>query len=467
MIFRANKLKGKKLCVLKPAILAETAFVAETVAMLAEFKLTLLHDYLEGLTESHVLSFAEIISFNKNNPDLESFCDFDGQDVLVTEASELGLVRKRTILMDIWLLFVLSMTTLGLSHNAEGSPFSFREATVHDIRIALDHNRLTSQDLVEFYLEEIRRLNPPGSVTGLAGIPILLKDNIATKDKLNTTAGSYVLLGSIVPQDAGVVKKLRKAGAIILGKASMTEWAAYRSNNVPNGWNARRGQSVNPYLKSADPCGSSTGSVTSVAANMAAVTLGTETSGSILCPSSSNSVVGIKPTVGLTSRAGVVPISPRQDTVGPICRTVSDAVYVLDAIVGFDPDDAVATKKASKYIPRGGYLQFLKSNGLKGKRLGIPRYTFVGFSNSSEELKAFEPHFHILRQRGAVLVDIVDTASFDTVIASMYNDQFKAMNVEFKLALNTYLKQLITSPVRSLADAIVFNKKHSKLVSKQ
>ncbi|CDP18702.1 unnamed protein product [Coffea canephora] len=368
--------------------------------------------------------------------------------------------------MDIALLLFWSTSILGLSHNAEGSLFSIREATVHDIRIALDHNRLTSRELVEFYLKEIRRLNPvlngvievnpdalhlahkadqdrkakkPGSMTGLAGIPILLKDNIATKDKLNTTAGSYALLGSVVPQDAGVVKKLRRAGAIILGKASMTEWAAARSSGVPNGWNARRGQTVNPYLKSADPCGSSTGSAISVAANMVAVTLGTETAGSILCPSSSNSVVGIKPTVGLTSRAGVVPYSPRQDTVGPICRTVSDAVYVLDAIVGFDPDDAVATKKASKYIPHRGYLQFLKSDGLKGKRLGIPR------------------------KRGAVLVDIVDTASFDTIIISMSNDEFKAVIVEFKLALNAYLKQLITSPVRSLADAIVFNKDHSKL----
>ncbi|XP_027114018.2 probable amidase At4g34880 [Coffea arabica] len=392
--------------------------------------------------------------------------------------------------MDIALLLFWSTTILGLSHNAEGSLFSIREATVHDIRIALDHNRLTSRELVEFYLKEIRRLNPvlngvievnpdalhlarkadqdrkakkPGSMTGLAGIPILLKDNIATKDKLNTTAGSYALLGSVVPQDAGVVKKLRRAGAIILGKASMTEWAAARSSGVPNGWNARRGQSVNPYLKSANPCGSSTGSAISVAANMVAVTLGTETAGSILCPSSYNSVVGIKPTVGLTSRAGVVPYSPRQDTVGPICRTVSDAVYVLDAIVGFDPDDAVATKKASKYIPHRGYLQFLKSNGLKGKRLGIPRYSFLGFSNSSVALKAFETHFRVLRKRGAVLVDIVDTASFDTIILSMLINESKAVIVEFKLALNAYLKQLITSPVRSLADAIVFNKDHSKL----
>ncbi|KAB1207602.1 hypothetical protein CJ030_MR7G022904 [Morella rubra] len=191
-------------------------------------------------------------------------------------------------------------------------------------------------------------------------------DNIATKDKLNTTAGSYALLGSVVPRDAGVVKKLRKAGAIIIGKASLSEWAHFRSAYAPSGWSGRSGQGKNPYVLSADPCGSSSGSAISVAANLVAVSLATETDGSIICPSSHNSAVGIKPTVGLTSRAGVIPISPRQDTVG----TVSDAVYVLDEIVGLDYRDK-ATIKASLYIPRGGYKQFLKANGLRGKRLGI------------------------------------------------------------------------------------------------
>ncbi|CAL5402251.1 unnamed protein product [Camellia sinensis] len=198
---------------------------------------------------------------------------------------------------------------------------------------------------------------------------------------------------------------------------------------------------VNPYVKSADLGGSKIGSAVSVAANMVTVSLGTETAGSILCPSSFNAVVGIKPTVGLTSQGGVVPISTRQDTVRPICRTVSDAVYVLDAIVGFDPFDAVATRKASKYIPHGGYVQFLKSDGLRGKRLGITSYPFVGFPNDSKNSHAFEPHFNTLR--GATLVQV--------------------LRAEFKLSLNAYLKELLTYPVRSLADAIAFNKKFSDL----
>ncbi|GMP64206.1 hypothetical protein CsSME_00025591 [Camellia sinensis var. sinensis] len=178
----------------------------------------------------------------------------------------------------------------------------------------------------------------------------------------------------------------------------------------------------NPYVKSADLGGSKTGSAVSVAANMVTVSLGTEIAGSILCPSSFNAVVGIKPTVGLTSQGGVVPISTRQDTVGPICRTVSDAVYVLDAIVGFDPFDAVATRKASKYIPHGGYVQFLKSDGLRGKRLGITSYPFVGFPNNSENSHAFEPHFNTLRQRGATLVQGLDIPNFDAIINSVFND---------------------------------------------
>ncbi|KAL7237403.1 hypothetical protein ACSBR2_003651 [Camellia fascicularis] len=369
--------------------------------------------------------------------------------------------------------------------------FPIKEASVHEIQIAFKQNKLTSRQLVEFYLTQIESLNPvlrsvievnpealfladeadrerntksPISQSSLLhGIPILLKDNIATKDKLNTTAGSDALLGSVVARDAGVVAKLRKAGAIVLGKASMTEWAAFRSKKQPNGWCARAGQAVNPYVKSADPGGSSTGSSVSVAANMVTVSLGTETAGSILCPSSFNSVVGIKPTVGLTSRGGVVPISTRQDTVGPICRTVSDAVYVLDAIVGFDPYDAVATRKASKYIPHGGYVQFLKADGLRGKRLGITSYHFFGFPNNSENSHAFELHFNTLRQRGATLVDGLDIPNFDAIINSVFNDQDIALLAEFKLSLNAYLKDLLTSPVRSLADAIAFNKKFSDL----
>ncbi|KAF7134914.1 hypothetical protein RHSIM_Rhsim08G0183700 [Rhododendron simsii] len=387
------------------------------------------------------------------------------------------------------LLMFLGVTLFGFSSTMVNGEFSIREASVHDIRIAFEQDKLTSRKLVEFYLREIERLNPvlravievnpdaldladkadqernakaPVSKSWLHGIPILLKDNIATKDKLNTTAGSYALLGSVVPRDAGVVVKLRKAGSIILGKASLSEWANFRSSDPSNGWSARGGQAVCPYVKSADPSGSSTGSAISVAANMAAVSLGTETDGSIISPSSYNSVVGFKPTVGLTSRGGVVPISPRQDTVGPICRTVSDAVYVLDAIVGYDRYDAVATRKASTYIPHGGYVQFLKADGLKGKRLGITIDSYFGFPKTSEIAQLFEQSFHKLRQGGAILVDGLEIPSLEAIFSMLGGEQI-ALQAEFKLSLNAYLKDLVTSPVRSLADVIAFNEKFSDL----
>ncbi|KAG6711859.1 hypothetical protein I3842_05G076500 [Carya illinoinensis] len=287
------------------------------------------------------------------------------------------------------------------------------------------------------------------SLSGLHGIPVLLKDNIGTKDKLNTTAGSLVLLGSVVPRDAGVVAKLRKAGAVVLGKASLSEWANFRSLNAPNGWSAR------------DPCGSSSGSAISVAVNLVAMALGTETDGSILWLAS-NSVVGIKPTVGLTSRAKVIPILPRQDTIGPIGRTVSDAVYVLDAIAGFDYYDE-ATTDASKYIPRGGYNQFLKACGLKGKRLGMVRNPFFISGSGSGQVKAFEHHFQTLRQGCAVLIDHLEIANIDVILNATLTGEARTLLAEFKLSLNAYLKDLVVSPVRTLADVIFFNEKFSNL----
>ncbi|KAH8498152.1 hypothetical protein H0E87_017181 [Populus deltoides] len=295
-----------------------------------------------------------------------------------------------------------------------------------------------------------RRIKAPGSLVGLHGIPILLKDNIATKDKLNTTAGSFALLGSVVPRDAGIVVKLRKAGAIILGKASLNERAGFMSIKAPNGFSER--ESLSSISRS---CGSSSGSAISVAANLVTVSLGTENDGSILCPSNANSVVGIKPTVGLTSRAGVIPISLRQDTVGPICRTVSDAVYVLDAIVGIDYHDH-ATQEAAKYIPHGGYKQFLKRHALKGKRLGIVRNPFLSSASESES-QAFEHHLQTLSQRGALLVDRLEIANMDTI--STGTAEGTALLAEFKISLNAYLKELVASPVRTIADVIAFNQK--------
>ncbi|XP_024989492.1 probable amidase At4g34880 [Cynara cardunculus var. scolymus] len=365
-----------------------------------------------------------------------------------------------------------------------------KEATINELRVAFNQNRVNSRQLVEFYLGEIKKLNPilkgvievnpdalyeadradreraakvPRSTVGLQGIPVLLKDIIATKDKLNTTSGSFALLGSVVPRDAGVVSRLRKAGAIILGKASMSEWSDFRSLSAPNGWSPRGGQGKNPYVLSASPCGSSSGPAISVAANLAAVSIGTETDGSILCPAGFNSVVGIKPTVGLTSRAGVVPISPSRDTVGPICRTVSDAVYVLETIAGFDYNDGEATQRASQYIPNGGYAQFLKLDGIKGKRIGVVRNQFFVFANGSNLRQIFESHLQTLRQKGAILIDNLEIPGLDTIFNATASGEAVATIAEFKIAINAYLKALVTSPVRSLAEIIAFNQKFSDL----
>ncbi|KAA0049735.1 putative amidase [Cucumis melo var. makuwa] len=374
---------------------------------------------------------------------------------------------------------------------ANSSYFSIDEATIVEIQNAFSQNKLTSTQLLDYYLNKIHLLNPVlksvlelnpdaraqaeaadrerllacgKSLGELHGIPILLKDAIATKDLLNTTAGSFALLGSVVPRDATVVSRLRNAGAVILGKTSLTEWFKSRSSKIPNGWCARGGQAVNPYGKGGDPCGSSSGSAISVAANMVAVSLGTETDGSILCPADYNSVVGIKPTVGLTSRAGVIPISPRQDTIGPICRTVSDAVYVLEAIVGFDPMDYEVTKEASQFIPSGGYKQFLRIDGLKGKRLGIVRHPFSDlYSNNSMAIPTFEQHLNLLRKMGATIVDNLQISNVDVILNPYESGEFIAIIAEFKLAVNDYLKKLIQSPVRSLADIISFNNKHPEL----
>ncbi|KAI4317432.1 hypothetical protein L6164_025300 [Bauhinia variegata] len=338
----------------------------------------------------------------------------------------------------------LTETTLssGAIPTTSGKELSIKEATVLDLQLAFKRNQLTSRQLVEFYLKEIQRLNPvirgvievnpdalaqadradqerkakaPHSLSKLHGIPILLKDNIATKDKLNTTAGSFALLGSVVPRDAGVVRRLRKTGVVILGKASLSEWAYFRSNNAPPGWNARAGQGKNPYTLG-NPHGSSSGSGISAAANLATVTLGTETDGSILCPS--------------------------------------------ETIVGIDARDK-ATIEASQYIPKGGYAQFLNIDGLRGKRLGIFVDAIPFFlGNDTFKLETFVKHLKTLRKKGAVLVD---NLKLDVVKYYSGPSENIALAFEFKLALNAYLKDLVVSKVRSLADAIAFNKKNPKL----
>ncbi|KAK4477200.1 hypothetical protein RD792_016414 [Penstemon davidsonii] len=387
-------------------------------------------------------------------------------------------------------LIILLLLLSGPLFKIYGHDFEIEEATIKDVQRAFTGKKLTSRQLVDFYLTRIESLNPVlrgvievnpdalhqaeradverernnGSRPSLHGIPVLLKDSIATKDKLNTTGGSYALLGAVVPRDAGVVERLRNAGAVILGKASMSEWYNFRSSSIPSGWCARSGQGLNPYVKEGDPCGSSSGSAISVAANMAMVSLGTETDGSLICPGDHNSVVAIKPTVGLTSRAGVIPMSPRQDTIGPICRTVSDAAYVLDSIVGFDPRDSDATKAAAKFIPTGGYTQFLKKDGLKGKRLGVVKNPFLlPLSNISSQRLTFETHLQVLREKGAIVLDNLEIQNIDVILNPLLCGEALALMAEFKITLNKYLKELINSPVRSLFDIILFNQNHPDL----
>ncbi|KAM3393296.1 hypothetical protein ACQJBY_014137 [Aegilops geniculata] len=382
------------------------------------------------------------------------------------------------------LLVVAALVLMLALAGAHG--FQIQEATVASIQLGFNNGSLTSVELVRFYLDRISSLNPllhavievnPDALRqaaradakrcsgrrrrasgALHGVPVLLKDNIATRDALNTTAGSFALLGSVVRRDAGVVRQLRRAGAVVLGKANMDEWANFRSFSG-GGWSARGGKGRNPYVLSATPCGSSTGSAIAAAASMAAVTLGTETDGSMLCPASLNSVVGIKPTVGLTSRAGVIPITPRQDTIGPICRTVADAVHVLDTIVGYDALDAIATMEASKYIPRGGYMQFLKKDGLRGKRIGIPN-GFFNFPNGTVQQMVYEQHLNTMRKQGAIVIENLDIENLSVLLDSQNNGQLIALPAEFKLSLNSYLSNLLYSPVRSLAEIIAFNSAH-------
>lgn len=287
----------------------------------------------------------------------------------------------------------------------------------------------------------------------LHGIPVVLKDSIATTDRMETTAGSLALLGSRPRREAFPVRKLREAGAVILGKANLSEWANFRSNNSTSGWSARGGQVRNPYALDRSPCGSSSGSAVAVAANLTSVAVGTETDGSILCPSSANSVVGIKPTLGLVSRSGVIPVAHSQDVVGPICRTVTDAAILLGGMVGVDRDDPSTRSSAGRF--HRDYTKFLDKDGLKGARIGVAREGYFGYSDSTDAIA--EAAIGRMRKLGA---KVVDPANIPTWKEMGSGDEMTVLLYEFKADLNTYLSGLEKSRVRSLKDVITFNEKH-------
>ena len=362
------------------------------------------------------------------------------------------------------------------------------DASIKELQDGLKKNHFTSVDLVKAYIARINEVNLQGPklravleisptaleaaekadalrkkgqiLSPLHGIPILVKDSIATRseDRMNTSSGSYALLGSITPGDATVVKKLRDAGAILLGKTTLSEWANFRGFSIPNGWSGRGGQATSAFYPQGDACGSSTGSGIAASIGLAGGTLGTETDGSIMCPSSRNNVVGIKPTVGLVSRNLVIPISRNQDTVGPICRSVADAAAILSVIAGRDTADNYTLSQPEK-VP--DYTKHLKKNGLKGARIGVLRKvfsnaTFAGYPEYivSEFNKAIEDVF---KKLGANIIDPADLETTDEIGAS--DSEFIVLLFDFKYGVKEYLSKLTTIPtnVSNLQDLIDFN----------
>lgn len=360
------------------------------------------------------------------------------------------------------------------------------ETDVTELQQLMRSGALTSGELTEGYLSRIARLNPllgailetnpdamkiakrldherrMGRVRGpLHGIPVIVKDNIATADRMQTTAGSLALVGSRVPRDAVLVHQLREAGAIILGKANLSEWANFRGGTADfpplNGWSGRGGFTRNPYRLDLDPCGSSSGSAASVASSLCALAVGTETDGSILCPAGEQSLVGIKPTVGLVSGAGIIPIGHSQDTAGPMTRSVRDAVLLLDAI------RIPQTSLFGQTLPRT-YTEFLDEDGLEGVRLAYDRrYVEGNFGPGNPELLAvIDVVFDAMRSAGAEIVDVtsVDPSAPDATGRIPFDDEFTALAFEFKIQIAEYLAPLHHTRLRTLADLIQFNIDH-------
>jgi len=359
--------------------------------------------------------------------------------------------------------------------------FDLEEVTIQDLQRDMAARRRTARSITQQYIERIDSLDKKGPALHhvleinpdalaiadaldreraagrtrgpLHGIPILLKDNIDTADRMTTTAGSLALEGSIALHDAFIAKKLRDAGAILLGKTNMSEWANFRSTHSSSGWSGRGGQGKNPYVLDRNPCGSSSGSGGAVAANYATAAIGTETDGSVTCPSAINGIVGIKPTVGLLSRSGIIPIAHSQDTAGPMARTVTDVAILLTAMAGVDPADSATL--ASKGQTRVDYTRSLNANGLRGMRIGVARKKFFGYSDITDRL--VNDAIDVMKRQGAIIVDPADI----TTAGTFDDSEFDVLLYEFKTDLNKYLAGLPASvKVRTLADIIKFNEQN-------
>ena len=358
--------------------------------------------------------------------------------------------------------------------------FELDELTISDLQEGMKSGRFTARSLVEKYsnrIDEIDKrgpainsvieLNPDalsiaavldqerkakGPRGPLHGVPVLIKDNIDTADKMMTTAGSLALLGSRPARDSFVAEKLRAAGAVILGKTNLSEWANIRSSHSTSGWSGRGGLTKNPYALDRNPCGSSSGSGAGVSANLCAAAIGTETDGSIVCPSSSNGIAGIKPTVGLVSRSGIIPISHSQDGAGPMCRTVLDAAIMLGALTGVDPRDSATANSQGK--PATNYAQFCNPSGLKGARIGVARKYF-GFNDAVDAL--MEQSLDLMKKQGAT---VIDPAEIET-LGKFDKTELLVFMYELKANLNSYLAALgPNATVKTLKDIIDFNERN-------
>jgi amidase len=376
----------------------------------------------------------------------------------------------------------LSGFRLEASGNDEGGDergtFELAETTITAVQKHFAAGTLRSETLTGMYLKRIHEIdqngpalhavievNPDaltiarrmdqerrsGRVRGpLHGIPVLIKDNIDTADKMMTTAGSLALEGHHAAKDAFIVQQLRAAGAVILGKTNLSEWANFRSTRSSSGWSSRGGQTHNPYVLDRSPCGSSSGSAVAVAANLCVVAVGTETNGSIACPSSMNSVVGIKPTVGLVSRSGIIPISQTQDTAGPMARTVHDAAVLLGVLAGADPADPVTEQSAGKI--KKDYTAFLNPLGLRARKIGVEKTMLKGHEAIDPLL---QKALNQMRLQGATIVEV----EFVKLANDLGKEESAVLEFEFKDGLDHYLATS-NAPVRSLQDIINFNKRH-------
>jgi amidase len=356
--------------------------------------------------------------------------------------------------------------------------FELNEESISSLQEKMASGKYSSEQITKLYLDRIEAIDKKGPMLNsvieinpdaltiakamdderkagktrgpLHGIPILIKDNINTGDKMQTTAGALAMQGHIASTDAFVAKKLREAGVVIIGKTNLSEWANFRSTKSCSGWSSRGGQTKNPYILDHNPCGSSSGSGVAVAANLCTVAVGTETDGSVTCPASVNGIVGIKPTVGLVSRSGIIPISATQDTAGPMGRTVKDVAILLGAMTGLDTSDAITKESEGKVHP--DYTKFLDVNGLKGKRIGIDKKP-QGDNKYMHVL--IKKALDLMKQQGAEIIEI----EYNDKINKLGDAEFLVLQYEFKDGLNKYLSAA-NAQMKTLADVIDFNKKN-------